>query len=99
MISTVKIRAPTAPPSPTREGSYRLWKFPVSALAFVLAGTYTLRATSGNVDHPYRQAPEVDYFLLIPLSRSAYLYPGNLHVPPVKWVATHGQHVRVICCP
>ncbi|GBL67580.1 hypothetical protein AVEN_45211-1 [Araneus ventricosus] len=38
--------------SPTREGSHRLWTFPASALTLVLAGTYTLRVTYRNVDHP-----------------------------------------------
>ncbi|GBN62158.1 hypothetical protein AVEN_61392-1 [Araneus ventricosus] len=40
------------PWSPTREGNYRLWETPASASTLMLAGTYTLRATSGNVDHP-----------------------------------------------
>ncbi|GBO22672.1 hypothetical protein AVEN_230201-1 [Araneus ventricosus] len=59
------------PRSPTGEGNYRLWVFPASASTLALAGAYTLRATLRNVDHPYRQAPGVDHFRLIPLSRPA----------------------------
>ncbi|GBO38811.1 hypothetical protein AVEN_202687-1 [Araneus ventricosus] len=48
----IQARRHRPPRSPTREGSHRLWRFPASALTLVLAGTYTLRVTSGDSDHP-----------------------------------------------
>ncbi|GBN51920.1 hypothetical protein AVEN_267441-1, partial [Araneus ventricosus] len=48
----IQARRHRPPRSPTREGSHRLWVFPASALTLVLAGTYTLRITPGDSDHP-----------------------------------------------
>ncbi|GBN90263.1 hypothetical protein AVEN_140787-1 [Araneus ventricosus] len=48
----IQARRHRPPRSPTREGSHRLWVFPASALTLVLAGTYTLRVTTGDIDHP-----------------------------------------------
>ncbi|GBO08393.1 hypothetical protein AVEN_171602-1 [Araneus ventricosus] len=48
----IQARLHRPPRSPTREGSQRLWDFIASALTLVLAGTYTLRVTPGDSDHP-----------------------------------------------
>ncbi|GBO02733.1 hypothetical protein AVEN_148259-1 [Araneus ventricosus] len=48
----IQARRHRPPRSPTREDSHRLWVFPASALTLVLAGTYTLRITPGDSDHP-----------------------------------------------
>ncbi|GBN39743.1 hypothetical protein AVEN_61592-1 [Araneus ventricosus] len=45
-------RLHSSPWNPISEGNYRIWEFPASASTLVLAGTYMLRATSRNVDHP-----------------------------------------------
>ncbi|GBN12272.1 hypothetical protein AVEN_235545-1 [Araneus ventricosus] len=48
----IQARRHRPPWSPTRDGSHGLWIFPASALTMVLTGTYTLRVTPRDSDHP-----------------------------------------------
>ncbi|GBN53085.1 hypothetical protein AVEN_138501-1, partial [Araneus ventricosus] len=59
ILMGIQARRHRLPRSPTREGSHRLWRFPASALTLVPAGTYMLRVTPGDSDHPERQAQGV----------------------------------------